>query len=165
MTTPSLAEHVRALRFHGSHDKQSFGTWLDSHLDELQAADPAVLLPELDAWTAGQRRAADAYASAGVGEHVGVTAVPEGIQAAWHLYVVTHPAADAVVTALRQAGVESRSYYRVPIHHQVAMAPYRRGRPLPVTDELAATNLALPMSPGLTAQDAEAVVRALAAAV
>ena len=44
-----VAELARALRFHGSRDKQTFEyVGYNSRLDELQAAVLRVLLPELD---------------------------------------------------------------------------------------------------------------------
>jgi dTDP-3-amino-3,4,6-trideoxy-alpha-D-glucose transaminase len=76
--------------------------------------------------------------------------------------VATHPDADAVLARLAERGIEARSYYRRPIHRQPAMAPYvDSGLHLPVTDELARTHLALPMSPVLTAAQAAEVVAAL----
>jgi dTDP-4-amino-4,6-dideoxygalactose transaminase len=161
-----VAERVRALRFHGSRDKKSFEyVGYNSRLDELQAAILRVLLPELDGWCAGRRRAAAHYAAAGIEQHVTPPAVPANMEAAWHLYVATHPEPDRMLGALSRAGVEARSYYRTPLHRQPAMAPYvEAGLELPVTDELARTNIALPMSPGLTAEQAAEVVAALAAA-
>ena len=116
---------ARALRFHGSHDKETF-TYVgyNSRLDELQAAILRVLLPELDGWCAGRRAGADAYLAAGLAEHVTVPVVPTGAIPAWHLYAVTHPRADALLRALADAGVEARGYYRVPLHRQPAMAPF-----------------------------------------
>jgi dTDP-3-amino-3,4,6-trideoxy-alpha-D-glucose transaminase len=96
---------------------------------------------------------------------VGPTVVPAGADPAWHLYVVTHPRADALLAALNSNGIEARPYYRTPLHRQPAMAPYASGGPsLPATDELAATNLALPMSPVLNASQVGEVVTAVAAA-
>jgi dTDP-4-amino-4,6-dideoxygalactose transaminase len=43
------------------------------------------------------------------------------------------------------------------------MAPYAGGVDLPVTDELGRTNLALPMSPSLSREQAARVVAAIAA--
>jgi dTDP-4-amino-4,6-dideoxygalactose transaminase len=81
--------------------------------------------------------------------------------------VVTHPDADAKLVQLNRAGVQARAYYRVPLHRQPAMARYasRDGRALelPVTEELARTNLALPISPVFTREQADEVVAALAA--
>ena len=161
-----LAEQVRALRFHGSRDKQTFEyVGYNSRLDELQAAVLRVLLPALDGWTDGRRAAADAYAQAGISGLVGAPVVGAGAQPAWHLYVVTHPRPDALIAALGTAGVESRSYYRLPIHRQVAMAPFAPHYELPVTDELSRTNLALPMNPALSSTQAREVVEAVAVAV
>jgi dTDP-4-amino-4,6-dideoxygalactose transaminase len=161
-----LAERVRALRFHGSRDKQTFEmVGYNSRLDELQAAMLRVALPSLDGWCDGRRAAARAYADAGLGEYVSLPAVPDGADAAWHLYVVTHPRADDLLAGLRERGVGSRAYYRTPLHRQVAMAPFAPPPDsLPVTDELARTNLALPMSPTLSAEAVGEVVAAVAAA-
>ena len=105
----AVAEQARALRFHGSRDKQTFElVGYNSRLDSLQAAALRVLLPELDRWSDGRRAAADAYAAAGAAEHVGVPVTPEGAEPAWHLYVVTHPRADELIATLRGAGIESR---------------------------------------------------------
>jgi dTDP-4-amino-4,6-dideoxygalactose transaminase len=162
-----VAELARALRFHGSRDRRTFDyAGYNSRLDELQAAILRVLLPHLDAWCDGRRAAARAYADAGLDAYVTVPAVPDGTSPAWHLYVVTHPRADELATALGAAGVGVRAYYRRPLHEQPAMAPYIDGLvPLPATTELAAGNLALPISPVLGADQARAVVAAIAAAV
>ena len=159
-----VAELARALRFHGSRDKRSFEhVGYNSRLDELQAAVLRVLLPRLDSWCDGRRRAAQAYLAAGLADYVNVPAVPDGMVPAWHLYVVCHPRADALLAALGAAGVQARAYYRVPLHRQVAMAPYVKGLgSLPVTDRLAACNVALPMSPVLSGVQAAEVVDVIA---
>lgn len=158
-----VAELARALRFHGSRDKRAFDyVGYNSRLDELQAAILRTLLPHLDEWCEGRRRAAEAYALAGIADHVQSPAVPHGANPAWHLYVVTHPRADELQKALADKGIQSRGYYRTSLHDQPSMGPYRGDPTLPVTDELARTNLALPMSPVLDATQAQAVVDALA---
>src|SRR6201996_2564752 len=160
-----VAELCRSLRFHGSRDKQTFDhVGYNSRLDAVQAAILRVLLPQLDGWCDGRRAAAGAYVNAGLGEFVDLPLVPAGVDPAWHLYVVTHPRADELLAALGAAGVGARSYYRRPLHRQPAMAPYVHAAPaLPVTDELAATNIALPISPVLGPEQAGEVVAALAA--
>jgi dTDP-4-amino-4,6-dideoxygalactose transaminase len=162
-----VADLARALRFHGSRDKQKFDyVGYNSRLDEVQAAILRVLLPHLDAWCDGRRAGARAYVEAGLGEHVVLPVVPEGLTPAWHLYVVTHPRADELLLALGAAGVQARGYYRRPLHEQPAMAPFvAELGALPVTAELAATNIALPISPVLGAEQAREVVSAVAAAL
>jgi dTDP-4-amino-4,6-dideoxygalactose transaminase len=161
-----VADLARSLRFHGSRDKQTFDyVGYNSRLDALQAAILGVLLPSLDGWSDGRRAGAQAYLEAGLAEHVTVPAVPAGADPAWHLYVVTHPRADALLAALNAAGVQARGYYRRPLHEQPAMAPYvAELGPLPATDALAASNLALPISPGFDAEQAREVVAAIAGA-
>ncbi len=161
-----VAELARSLRFHGSRDKQTFEhVGYNSRLDELQAAILRVQLPELDGWCAGRRAAGAAYAQAGAGQYVSLPHVPDGAEPAWHLYVVTHPRADALVKELGARGIQTRGYYRTPLHRQPSMAAYGAGAAvLTATDELARTNLALPMSPVLGSEQAEQVVAALAAA-
>jgi dTDP-4-amino-4,6-dideoxygalactose transaminase len=161
-----VAERARMLRFHGSRDKVTFEeVGYNSRLDSIQAAVLRVLLPQLDAWTAGRQAAARSYAEAGIGELVAAPRAAPGVQPAWHLYVVAHREADRLRSELANAGVEARSYYRTPVHRQPAMARWGERASLPATDELARTNLALPMSPVLTSEQVRQVTDALAAAV
>jgi dTDP-4-amino-4,6-dideoxygalactose transaminase len=159
----TIAERARTLRFHGSRDKQTFtDVGYNSRLDELQAAILRLLLVHLDEWSRGRRDAALAYERAGLGNQVGLPSVLAGADPAWHMYVVTHPAADALASAVAERGVEARGYYRTPIHRQPAMASYGTVTGgLPATEELARTNLALPMNPSLSAEQAEDVVQSI----
>src|ERR1700689_3250579 len=84
-----LAERVRVLRFHGSHDKVSYQEiGYNSRLDELQAAILRVELPHPDSWADGRRAGADHYAQAGLAELVQVPVATAGAEPAWHLYVI-----------------------------------------------------------------------------
>jgi dTDP-4-amino-4,6-dideoxygalactose transaminase len=152
-----VAGLCRALRFHGSRDKRHFEyVGYNSRL--------RVLLPELDRWCEGRRAAARAYSEAGIDRFVGLPSAPPGAEPAWHLYVVTHPRADELIAALGAAGIQARGYYRTPLHRQPAMAEYavKAPVPLPVTEQLSASNLALPMSAVLSAEDAGRVVEMIA---
>jgi dTDP-4-amino-4,6-dideoxygalactose transaminase len=162
----ALAETVRALRFHGSRDKQTFElVGYNSRLDEIQAAVLRILLRRLDVWCDGRRAGAAAYEAAGIGAYVNLPDTPADTVPAWHLYVVDHPAADTLLGPLNAAGIQARAYYRTPLHRQPAMLPFvPAGLELPVTDALAATILALPISPVLSDVQAREVVAALAGA-
>jgi dTDP-4-amino-4,6-dideoxygalactose transaminase len=160
-----VAELARALRFHGSRDKRTFQyVGYNSRLDELQAAILRVLLPQLDGWSGARRAAALAYAASGLERYVKLPYTPDGAEPAWHLYVVTHPRADELLAELGQRGIQARGYYRTPLHRQPAMREFAGDTALPVTDELARANVALPISPVLSAGDVEEVVAAIAAA-
>jgi dTDP-4-amino-4,6-dideoxygalactose transaminase len=161
-----VAEVASSLRFHGSKDKQTFDrVGYNSRLDELQAAVLRVLLPELDRWSDGRRATAQAYADAGLGDHVTLPGVPEFAEPAWHLFVVAHPRVDELRAALNQAGIAARSYYQTPLHLQPAMAGCAVAGELTATLELARTNLALPMGPTLTADRVAEVVAAVSSAL
>jgi dTDP-4-amino-4,6-dideoxygalactose transaminase len=159
-TDGDVADRVRVLRFHGSRDKQTFETiGYNSRLDELQAAALRVLLPELDGWNDARRGVADAYERQGLGEHVSLPSPVDGARHVYHLYVVRHERSDELQAALAGRGVQSRAYYRVPIHMQPAVAAEAD---LPGTAEAARTHLALPMGPLLTEDHVRAVVEACA---
>jgi dTDP-3-amino-3,4,6-trideoxy-alpha-D-glucose transaminase len=161
-----LADRVRMLRFHGSRDKVTYEhVGYNSRLDELQAAILRVLLPHLDDWADGRREAGRCYGIAGLGELVTLPAPSHEAQPAWHLYVIRHPRIDDVAAALAQADIGHKAYYRTPVHRQPAMLAFAGAAELPVTDELAATHLAIPISPVLGMQEAEEVVTAIGAAV
>jgi dTDP-4-amino-4,6-dideoxygalactose transaminase len=162
-SSDEIAERARTLRFHGSTDKETFvEVGYNSRLDEVQAAVLRTLLPHLDGWSHARRSAAAAYAQAGLGEHLELPELPEGAEAAWHLYVVTHPQPEPVIAALREQGIETRAYYRTPTHQQPSMRRYADARAeLPTTDELARTNLALPMGPTVSRAEADQVVAAI----
>jgi len=162
----ALADRVRTLRFHGSRDKVTYERiGYNSRLDELQAAILRVQLPHLDGWADGRRAAAHHYVEAGLGELVTLPLAAAGAQPAWHLYVMRSPHADAVAERLAQRDIGARAYYRTPVHRQPAMAAFSAGALLPATDELAATHLAIPMSPVLSAAQAAEVVAAAGAAL
>jgi dTDP-3-amino-3,4,6-trideoxy-alpha-D-glucose transaminase len=131
----------------------------------LQAAILRVQLPHLDEWADGRRRAAGHYEQAGLAELVALPMAVAGCEPAWHLYVIRSENADALADALAQAGIGHKAYYRTPTHRQPAMAEYGHGVELPVTDEVARTHLAIPMSPVLDGAQAEAVVAAARSAL
>jgi dTDP-4-amino-4,6-dideoxygalactose transaminase len=162
-----LADRVRMLRFHGSRDKVTYEhVGYNSRLDELQAAILRVQLPELDGWADGRRAAGRAYEESGLADVVTLPAPAPGAAPAWHLYVVRSERVDALEAALRDGGIGMKAYYRLPIHRQPAMREQAAGIELPVTDELARTHLAIPMSPVLTpAQAAEVTAAARAVLV
>ncbi|WDT93711.1 DegT/DnrJ/EryC1/StrS family aminotransferase [Thermoleophilum album] len=159
---PELADRVRMLRHHGSRDKTTFElVGFNSRLDALQAAVLRELLPQLDGWNAARRSAAARYRDLGLDRQVTVPSEPPAGEHVYHLYVVRHPRRDVLAEALREQGIEARSYYAQPIHRQPAMRSYAPNVALPGTEEAARSNLALPMGPELTAAESEHVVAAI----
>jgi dTDP-4-amino-4,6-dideoxygalactose transaminase len=161
-----VAAGARRLRAHGSDDRRlHLEVGYNSRLDELQAAGLRVLLPHLEAWTAARRRAAVAYAEAGIGELVETQRETAGGESCYHLYVVRSEGREGLAGRLAEAGVESRAYYTTPLHRQPAMKPYATARALPVAERTAETSLALPIGPALAEAQAAAVVGAVRGAL
>jgi dTDP-4-amino-4,6-dideoxygalactose transaminase len=162
---PDIAERVRVLRFHGSHDKVSYEQiGYNSRLDELQAAILRVQLPHLDRLADGRRAAGAHYEHAGLGELVKLPLPVAGSLPAWHLYVIGDTQVERAEAALTAAGIGNKPYYRTPVHRQPAMRQWGEGVELQATDYAARCHLAVPMSPVLTREMAEEVVGALRAA-
>jgi dTDP-4-amino-4,6-dideoxygalactose transaminase len=157
-----VAAKARLLRHHGSEDKTTYrAVGFNSRLDSIQAAALRAVLPRLDELNAGRRAVAAAYEEARLGRHVALPSTPAGAEPVHHLYVTRAEAPDALMRKLEEVGIEARSYYRVPVHRQPAMAPYADGVELPGTEQASATNLALPMGPTYGEDTARAVVEAL----
>ncbi len=161
-----IAERAKMLRFHGSADKTTFEQiGFNSRLDEIQAAILRVQLPHLDGWADGRRAAGAHYEAAGLGELVSLPRPVAGCEPAWHLYVIRSGQVDQIADALRAAGHGQKAYYRTPIHRQPAMAAYPPAVPLPGTEDAAATHLAVPISPVLSAEQAGEVTDAVRTAL
>jgi dTDP-3-amino-3,4,6-trideoxy-alpha-D-glucose transaminase len=161
----ALADRIRMLRFHGSHDKTTFElVGHNSRLDELQAAVLRAQLQHLDGWSDRRRAAAAHYEAAGLGELVALPQPVDGADPAWHLYVIRHEQADDLARALGEAGIGHKAYYRVPAHRQPAMLEWGDGAELPVTEEVARTHLAIPMTPTLSREMVDEVVAVVRAA-
>jgi dTDP-3-amino-3,4,6-trideoxy-alpha-D-glucose transaminase len=160
----ALAESVRTLRFHGSHDKISYEQiGYNSRLDDFQAAVLRVQLPHLDSWADGRRAAGEHYRQAGLGELLGLPQPVAGASPAWHLYVVSDPRVESLEAALAAAEIGFKPYYRTPVHRQPPMREWGDGLELPATEQAARRHLAIPMSPVLSREQAEEVVAAVRA--
>lgn len=156
---PDLADRVRMLGNYGSkvkYDHQVAGG--NSRLDPLQAAFLRAKLKHLDAWNARRREIAAVYNDrlAGNGD-LTLPGVADGTDPVWHLYVVRHPERDALQKALAARGVPTALHYPIANHHSGAFKTQFTASAYPVTEEICATCLSLPMGPHLTVQDAEEI--------
>lgn len=159
-----LGKRCAMLRDHGRTGKylhELAGT--NSRLDTLQAAVLLVKLRHLDAWNAARRRVAGWYIErlAGLPE-LELPVVAPDVEPVWHLFVVNHPRRDQVRETLERAGISCGIHYPVPIHEQPAYRElgYAKGR-FPVSEQLAATCLSLPMYPELAEADVDRVASEL----
>lgn len=156
-----LATRVRGLREHGQRHKYEHDmVGYTARLDTVQALALLVKLPFLDRWNTQRRLAAAAYGNglAGVGD-LGLPPVPAGSVPVWHLYVVRTGRRDELARFLAGRGIGTGRHYPQPAHLSRAYAHlgYQRGS-FPVTEALADELLSLPMFPGISLSQVEAVV-------
>ena len=162
-----VAEMVRKLRFHGSKDKVVFEhVGYNSRLDEIQAVILRLFLGEIDGWNANRQRVAAAYASAGLGDLVGLPHVADDRDHIYHLFMVRSEHRDAIAASCKAAGVANGVYYAKPAHVQPVFEALGGSLgDLPVSEAMGAEGLALPMFPTMTDEQVREVVDAVRAGV
>jgi dTDP-4-amino-4,6-dideoxygalactose transaminase len=151
----ALADQARLLRNHGQsvkYEHQVVGYC--NRLDNLQAAVLRIKLPYLEQWNAARRSRAAFYNKllADV-PNIVTPYVPQNVEAIYHLYVirVTDGRRDALQAFLNYAGVATGLHYPIPVHLQPAYASLgHKPGDFPVSEQLAAQGLSLPMYPELT---------------
>jgi dTDP-4-amino-4,6-dideoxygalactose transaminase len=163
-----LDARLRRLRQYG-WERKYYSTdpgGLNSRLDELQAAYLRVKLPYLADWTARRVRIAAQYTELLTGvPGLLLPEPPDDGDHVYHLYVVRHPRRDALQAALKAAGIGVEIHYPIPAHQQPLYQGLAPVGSLPVTEQLAAEILSLPMYPELTDQEITRVAAAVRAAV
>lgn len=161
----TLAEAIRVLRNYGSRVKyhNEVKGW-NSRLDEIQAAVLAAKLPQLDAHTQARRHVAARYLDGLAGTSLVLPHVLDWAEPAWHLFVVRHPERERLQAALAARGVHTLIHYPVPPHLQPAYAELGYGSgDLPVSEQIHREVLSLPMWPGMSEAQIDAVIAAVKA--
>ena len=155
---PEIARKVRMLSNYGSEIKYRHDlAGVNSRLDELQAAMLRVKLPHLAEWTAERRRIAAKYqANIRNGK---IRLLSEDAGNVYHIFPVFARERDALQAYLKQAGIHCLIHYPIPVHLQKAYAElgYREGD-FPAAEEMARTELSIPLYPGMTEEQTEYVI-------
>ena len=157
-----LIRRIRKLRNYGSeikyvHDLKGG----NSRLDPLQAAFLRVRLARLDEWNARRAAIAARYRA----ELTGCCALPEtdaGTDPVWHVFAVLHRERERLGRHLEGHGIQTQRHYPVPPHLSGACAEagYRRGE-MPGAEEIAETELSLPIGPHMPAEHVDRVIAAV----
>lgn len=158
---PSLAAAVRALANYGSQKKYVFKySGRNSRLDEIQAAVLDVKLKYLTEDNAHRQEIAHYYY-----EHIAnpliclLDLLPDA-QNVYHLFpiLVGEGRRDALHDYLERSGVGTVIHYPIPPHKQECYREWN-GISLPITEQIAAEELSLPIGPAITLEEAEEVVK------
>jgi len=158
---PELAKAIRTLANYGSAQKyvnQYQG--LNSRMDEIQAAFLNVKLRYVSGESVRRQEIADYYIvnisndkiilpNAGVvGEHV------------WHLFVIRTANRDALQAYLHENGIQILIHYPIPLYKQECYSNMFDVN-LPITEQIHEEVLSLPISPVMSNEEVERVVKIL----
>jgi len=159
-----LADRVRCLRNYGSKKKyQHDSRGLNSRMNELQAAFLRVKLNRLDEWNARRREVAARYLSElDDMPELKLPFVPSWAEPVWHLFAVRHENRDQFQKSLVQAEIGTLIHYPIPPHLSGAYAStgWKRGD-FPRAEEIAQSELSLPIGPHLESFAQETVIQAV----
>lgn len=159
-----LADLVKALRNYGSKEKYTnLFEGLNNRMDEIQAAMLSVKLSYLNQETSHRRKIARYYIDnikndlikLPLSKNVDVLNFEEHV---WHLFVVRCESRNDLHKYLLSNGVETLIHYPIPPHRQQAYKN-RAFKSYPITEQIHEQVLSLPISPIVTLEEADKVVR------
>lgn len=160
-----LAQVVKSLGNYGSVEKYvNKYVGVNSRLDEIQAAILLTKLPHLDIWNSRRQEIAARYCAEIRNPLVRLTPVPENSKShVWHVFPVFCERRDDLQKFLKERGVETLIHYPIPPHMQEAFAgALSRGElrygELPIAEELACTEISIPMGPAMTDEQVAYVI-------
>ncbi len=159
-----IADRVRILRVHGSHQKyvhEEIG--YNSRMDEIQAAILNVKFSHLDMWIDKRINAASKYLEL-LGDVVICPKVPKDKSHVFHQYVVRTDKRDELREYLTNEGIGTAIYYPIPLHLQKCFSylNYKQGD-FPVAEKLSKESLAIPIFPEITIKEQEYVAKKIKA--
>jgi len=158
-----LAARLRSLRDHGQtrryhHEELGF----NYRMDALQGAVLGIKLPHLDVWTEDRGFLAERYRMLLRELPLQLPKVGPGRRHVWHLFVVLHPERDHLRRELEGRGIQTGLHYPIPLHLQKAYRHlgYAEGA-FPTAERIGRECLTLPLFPGMTIGQQDAVAEAL----
>ena len=159
----TIAEKVRALGNYGSDYKyHHIYKGVNSRLDELQAAFLSAKLPLMDKVNAARRAVADKYLAGIQNEAIMLPFVPDYAVPVWHLFAVRCERRDELVAYLEEKGIATNKHYPIAIHLQDCYEDLGlKAGDLPIAEEIAATEVSLPMYYGITDEEIQYVIDCL----
>lgn len=161
-----LARTIRALANYGSSKKYVFKyTGRNSRLDEIQAAVLDVKLKYLDEDNAHRQQIAKMYYEGISNPQIILPKRLDDAQNVYHLFpiLVADGNRDALQARLKENGVETLIHYPIPPHKQdcYSKAEWNTNLQLPITEQLAAQELSLPIGPAITQDQAQSVIEVI----
>lgn len=154
-----LYNKIKSIANYGSDRKYHHiykGT--NSRLDEIQAAILDVKLPHLDADNARRREIASMYRERIVNPIITLPQTENEEEAVWHVFTVRTPRRDHFQQYLTDNGVQTIIHYPTPPHKQLAYEEWN-SRSYPISERIHREIISLPISPVLTDEEANELIR------
>lgn len=159
-----LNDKARLLRSHGSDVNYIHNMiGINSRLDNLQAAILKIKLKYLDKWLESRRKIAAYYKEKFKGLPLDVPYVPDYNVHTYHLYVIrVHKDIRELIKSLLEKGIETRTYYPVPLHMQECYKNlgYKKGN-FPEAEKASNETLAIPLFPEITEEEKDYVIKCI----
>lgn len=161
-----LAHIIRALGNNGSHKKyQNLFKGLNSRLDEIQAAFLRVKLKYLETEITQRRKVAEVYHESIISKniilptrHIDKPSTFENH--VWHLFVVRTQERESLQKYLAEKGVQTLIHYPIAPHQQKAYEELSK-RSYPITETICQEVISLPISPVMSEQDVQTVIKVI----
>lgn len=156
-----LADKVRSLSNYGSSQKYKHDyKGVNSRLDEIQAAVLSVKLKYLDIWTEERIKIAQIYYERINNEKIKLPVYTN--ENVYHIFPIFCEKRDELQEYLLQKGIHTLIHYPTAIHLQGAYQDlgYQIGD-FPVAEKICATELSIPLYPGLTRNEIEYIVECI----
>lgn len=156
-----LAAVVRALANYGSYKKYIFQyTGRNSRLDEMNAAVLDVKLKHLDADNARRKEIAKYYIENIKNPAIVTPIVPDWDAHVFHVFSIRCERRDDLQKHLSENGIQTLIHYPIPPHKQECYKDWN-SLSFPISEKIHREELSLPMSPCMTQQELDAVVKAI----
>lgn len=157
----SLADRLRTLRNYGSKEKYyNELPGVNSRLDETQAAFLNVKLAALDRINEHKRQLAEIYFRELRSDFIKPARQKDHYDV-FHIFNVRHAKRDSLRDHLLKKGIKTEIHYPCAPHKQQALRALFGKETYPITEEIHATTLSLPIAFFHSSRDIERVVKAL----
>lgn len=155
-----LASVLRSIANYGSEEKYIHKyKGVNSRLDEMQAAVLSVKLPYLNRDIDERRKFARYYIDHIVNSEI-VLPYINNDEHSFHLFIIRTVYRDNLKQYLEKKGISTQIHYPVPTHKQEAYKEWNN-ESYPVTEQICAQILSLPLYIGITQQEVEYITKTL----
>ncbi len=160
---PDIAAKLHSLHIHG---QSSYGYFEHigycSRLDTMQAVILLAKLPHLQKWNETRRKYAARYNELLQNSGAILPGAETGNYHIYHQYTIRHPERTLLQQFLKNAEIDSKVFYPLPMHLQPAYAylGYRQGD-FPLAERAAQEVLSLPIVPELSMEQIEYVAHCI----